>query len=693
VTSNDKSEEAVVAGHSREPVSVKASTPSPVRKALMLGTGPFGGQRAQSIWSHPATGATLVAIIAIAIITSLGGNYYSAIFVLALSYGFVTLGMAVQTGYSNQLVLWQSAFMGLGAYGVGALTTKYHIPVPAAIAIMVVLGAVVGLVLGLVLVRAVGLAIALATLFVPLIVASVIIYWPYLGASVGLGGIPSIVSRASANSTTVWSGSVAAILLGGCVFICGRIIRSGVGLELALMGSDTRAAQSIGVRVRRRKLELFVLGSGLAALGGGVFAGTQVFVSPNSFDQTAELTLLIMLFLGGRRSIYGALIGTVAIELLSGVSNYVSTHLLTIEGVLFTVVLLVAPDGLLGLGTRVVRAAGRTAAQRGPHGARPVSQADLKAPEHPASEMPDVVRPPETAAAARRPSGRPTHRTLPATGEAPALEVHGLTKRFGGVVAVNEATMTIPALGIHGIVGPNGAGKSTFFDLVAGATRPDGGTVTLFGKDVTDLEPAQRAKLGMARTFQAVRLVETLTVLDNVAVAAVRSHDTAMARAVVRSDLREARATAQAALEELGLGSLLSKRPGELTLESQRMTELARAIVSQATVLMLDEPASGLSVEQRSRLGDTLIRLGQDRTVIIVEHDLALIDEIVDQVVVLMDGRVVYDGDTSGFRQHPEVRTHLLGLVDPVELADPEHDFPLAENRDVTAARPNPRSF
>jgi branched-chain amino acid transport system permease protein len=668
VTSNDKSE-AVLAGG---------------------GTGRW--QRAQSIWSHPAANATLVALVAIVIITSLGGNYYSAIFVLALSYGFVTLGMAVQTGYSNQLVLWQSAFMGLGAYGVGALTTKYHIPVGLAIAIMVVLGAVLGLVLGLVLVRAVGLAIALATLFVPLIVASVIIYWPYLGASVGLGGIPSIVSRSSAASTTIWSGAVAAVLLGLCVFVCARILRSGVGLELALMGSDSRAAQSIGVRVRRRKLELFVLGSGLAALGGGVFAGTQVFVSPNSFDQTAELTLLIMLFLGGRRSIYGALIGAIAIELLAGVSNYVSTHLLTIEGVLFTVVLLLAPDGLLGLGTRIVREVSRAASRRGLLGAHPLSQPDLKVPEFPASGAPDLVRLPETAATSRRNSARSAGRTAPERGDVPALEVHGLTKRFGGVVAVNDATMTITALGIHAIVGPNGAGKSTFFDLVAGATRADVGTVTLFGKDVTGLEPAQRAKLGMARTFQAVRLVETLTVLDNVAVAAVRSHDTAMARAVVRSDLREARATARAALEELGLGDLLSKRPGELTLEGQRMTELARAIVSQATVLMLDEPASGLSLEQRSRLGEMLIRLSEDRTVIIVEHDLALIDEIADQVAVLMDGRVVYDGDTFGFRQHPEVRTHLLGLVDPAELTDPGPEFPSAEDRDVTAARPTPRS-
>ena len=697
--SNDESERAVEAGDvGSAPGAAATSVPSPARRAITLTVGALGARRGQGIRSNPATGAVLVALGAIVVIVALGGNYYSAILVLALSYCFVTLGMAVQTGYSSQLVLWQSAFMGLGAYGVAALSTKYGIPVSAAIAIMVLVGAALGLLFGLVLVRAVGLAIALATLFVPLIISSVIIYWAYVGGSVGLGGVPSIISGASAASTTIWSGAVAAVLLGVCVFVCGRIIRSGVGLELALMGSDAGAAQAVGVGVRRRKLELFVLGSGLAALGGGVFAGTQAFVSPTSFDQTAELTLLVMLFLGGRRSIYGALLGTIALELLAGISNYVSLHLLTIEGVLFTVVLLLAPDGLLGLGARAVRAAVRTVSQRGLRRSRPVSLRDSDGREHSVSEAPDMVRPPDmvpppkTSTTPRLDSERSTHPGSSATPEVPVLEVHGLTKRFGGVVAVNDATMRIPALGVHAIVGPNGAGKSTFFDLVAGATRPDAGQIMLFGKEVTDLSAAKRAKLGVARTFQSVRLVETLSVLDNVAVAAVRSHDTAMARAVLRSDLADARATAQASLDELGIGELSSKRPGELTLEGQRMTELARAIVSQSTVLMLDEPASGLSVEQRHRLADTLCRLAEDRTVVIVEHDLALIDEIADQVVVLMDGRVAYDGPTSGFREHPEVRTHLLGLADPVETADPGHDSPSAEHRDMTAARPTPRS-
>jgi branched-chain amino acid transport system permease protein len=698
VKSNDESERAVEAGDvGSAPGTAATSVPSPARRAITLTVGAPGARRGQGIRSNPATGAVLVALGAIVLIVALGGNYYSAILVLALSYCFVTLGMAVQTGYSSQLVLWQSAFMGLGAYGVAALSTKYGIAVSAAIAIMMLVGAALGLLLGLVLVRAVGLAIALATLFVPLIISSVIIYWSYVGASVGLGGVPSIITRGSAASSTMWSGAVAAVLLGVCVFVCGRIIRSGVGLELALMGSDAGAAQAVGVGVRRRKLELFVLGSGLAALGGGVFAGTQAFVSPTSFDQTAELTLLVMLFLGGRRSIYGALLGTIALELLAGISNYVSLHLLTIEGVLFTVVLLLAPDGLLGLGARAVRAAVRTVSQRGLQGSRLVSR-DSGAREHSVSGAPDMIRPsdmvppPETSTTPRLDSEPSTHRAASATPKVLALEVRGLTKRFGGVVAVDGATMQIPALGVHAIVGPNGAGKSTFFDLVAGATRPDAGRIMLFGKDVTDLSAAKRAKLGVARTFQAVRLVETLSVLDNVAVAAVPSHDTAMARAVLRSDLGEARAIAQASLDELGIGELSSRRPGELTLEGQRMTELARAIVSQSTVLMLDEPASGLSVEQRHRLADTLCRLAEDRTVVIVEHDLALIDEIADQVVVLMDGRVAYDGPTTGFREHPEVRTHLLGLADPVEMTDPEHDSPSAEHRDMTAVRPTPRS-
>jgi branched-chain amino acid transport system permease protein len=617
-----------------------------------------GIRRIAALRTHPITGGVAVAAIGIVIIAVLGGNYYGSIFVFALCYAFVTLGMAMQVGYSNQLILSQAAFMGLGAYGVAVLNTKFGLPVPLSILVLVVAGGLVGLLLGTICMRATGLAIGLATLFIPLIVASSVIFWGYLGGSVGLGGVGSLVSGPTIASATVRSGLVEAALLGLCVLACARVLRSGVGLELALMGEDARAADAVGVRTRRRKLELWVLGSALAALGGGVFAATQSFVSTTNFDQTAELTLLVMLYLGGRRSIYGALIGTVVLEFLSGSSNYVSLHLLTIEGVLFTVVLLGAPDGLVGIGGRLIRAV------------------QLAAERQPEDEQ-EVQRPVRPAAAEPQPAAQRPHFVIErsaADGDdtgagGPVLAVRELTKRYGGVVAVDEVTFEVSGNGIHAIVGPNGAGKSTFFDLVAGARRPTAGRVSLFGADVTDWQVARRARLGVARTFQAVRLVQSLSVLDNVAVAALRSHDRGMAAALVRSELREAREKAQEALDEFGLGDLARRRPDEVTLEAQRMTELARATVSGARLLLLDEPASGLSVEQRFRLADALVRLGRSRTILLVEHDLVMVEEISRQVLVLIDGRVAYSGSGGSFREHPEVRARLLGLVDPAEAA------------------------
>jgi branched-chain amino acid transport system permease protein len=618
-----------------------------------------GIRRIAALRTHPITGGVAVAAIGIVIIAVLGGNYYGSIFVFALCYTFVTLGMAMQVGYSNQLILSQAAFMGLGAYGVAVLNTKFGLPVPLSILVLVVAGGLVGLLLGTICMRATGLAIGLATLFIPLIVASSVIFWGYLGGSVGLGGVGSLVSGPTIASATVRSGLVAAALLGLCALACARVLRSGVGLELALMGEDARAADAVGVRTRRRKLELWVLGSALAALGGGVFAATQSFVSTTNFDQTAELTLLVMLYLGGRRSIYGALIGTVVLEFLSGSSNYVSLHLLTIEGVLFTVVLLGAPDGLVGIGSRLIRAVQRTAERQ------------------PEDDEQEVQRPVRPGAAEPQPAAQRPHFVIERSAAAgddtgaggPVLAVRELTKRYGGVVAVDEVTFEVSGNGIHAIVGPNGAGKSTFFDLVAGATRPTAGRVSLFGADVTDWQVARRARLGVARTFQAVRLVQSLSVLDNVAVAALRSHDRGMAAALVRSELREAREKAQEALDEFGIGDLARRRPEEVTLEAQRMTELARATVSGARLLLLDEPASGLSVEQRFRLAEALVRLGRSRTILLVEHDLVMVEEISKQVLVLIDGRVSYSGSGGSFREHPEVRTRLLGLVDPAEAA------------------------
>ncbi len=176
--------------------------------------------------------------------------------------------------------------------------------------------------------------------------------------------------------------------------------------------------------------------------------------------------------------------------------------------------------------------------------------------------------------------------------------------------------------GIFGLCGPNGAGKSTLLNVIAGSVRPSAGRVMLSGEDITPLPAADRFRRGISRTFQAVHLIGERTVIDNVAVACLRSQRTSLVRGIVASRLDEARAEAMQALENLGMRDLAARQVRSLTLEMQRMVELARAMASRPALLLLDEPASGLSEPQRERLRGVLRSIGEYTCVLLVEHDL-----------------------------------------------------------------------
>lgn len=625
--------------------------------------------------------AVVVTVVGIVVLYRWNGNYNDSILVLAVCFAFAVLGMVVQVGHSGQLAFHQSVFMMLGAYGVGALNTKYAVPVLPAILALTAAAAVIGAVIGSVATRVPGFALALATLFFSVIASGYVVYSNYLGQATGITGIGNIWSGPDYVSTLERSGLVALLLLGGCILLCARILRSGVGLELSLLGENERMAASLGINTRRRKLEVFVLSAALAALGGGVFAGTQTLVSPTNFDQTAELALLIMLFVGGRATIVGGLVGTVVIEYLQEGNGFISSHLLIVEGVLFTLILLYAPEGLMGvlrrLATHLARALRRSrsvpplvpavagvpsALATGPS---PTDGALLLERFAPAGTALLEGRALGGGGAASADDGRSP---VPAGEDVVALACQGLTKRFGGVVAVNEVALEIRGRGVHALCGPNGAGKSTLFELICGGLRADAGSIHLRGRDVSRMPAYLRAQLGVARTLQAVRLMTGRSVLDNVAVAAVPSHRTFLTHAIVRSDLKTAYERAWEAVRALGLERFAHQRVGELTLEVQRMVELARAIVTRPTILLLDEPASGLSAEQRARLAALLVRLGEEMTVVLVEHDLQMVMDIAKEIFVLIDGQLVFRGDAEAFRASQLVRTELMGLMANEEL-------------------------
>jgi len=594
-----------------------------------------------------SAGVVLVAGIIIAGFFS--ASYFASVVILALTYAIVTAGMAVQIGFSQQVVFSQSVFMGFGAYGVAVLNANVGIPSLLAAVIITPASGIVAFVIGKAVSKASGLALAVATLMFPLIGFGYLSYANWLGGSIGM---PLTGNLWPGGSSSVANGLLTVGIVTLVVYATTRLVASDVGLEMYVLGVNERTAAAMGVRTARRKLELFILGSMLASLGGAVYAGTQLFVPPTLVQATSELSLLIMVFIGGRRSVVGAVLGAVAIEYFSGISNFVSIHILLIEGVLITVVLLIEPEGLAGIANRVWRVASASLwRQRG--------EASLAPAPPTAEQAPAPVSEPEVSAFRRHIAERQA-----ASGSLPSnlLECSEIDKEYGGMRVLSAVDLTLPHHGIFGLCGPNGAGKTTLLNVIGGSVAPSAGRVLLNGADITGLRPESRFRLGVSRTFQAVHLIPGRTVIDNVAVACLASHESTLVRGIVANRLVEAREQAMQALEYLGMHDLADREVASLTLETQRMVELARAMAARPALLLLDEPASGLSTPQREHLKEVLHSIGEFTCVLLVEHDLALVAAVAEKIFVLSSGALVFDGSADEFRSSELVSSLLIGV-------------------------------
>ena len=642
----------------------------------------------------PLTSTGLVLVAGLIVTAFFAQQYAGSVFVLAFTYAIVTAGMAVQIGFSQQIAFSQSVFMGLGAYGVAWLNSQLGVPSLLASLIVMVGSGLAALVLGSVVTRASGLALAVATIMLPLIAVGYLSSASYLGGSVGMPLTGGLWNAASPQAAAIGNDLITVLVTAAVVFVASRVLASDIGLELYVLGVDERTAAAMGVATPRRKLELFVLGSMFAALGGAVYAGTQLFVPATIVDPTAELSLLMMLFIGGRRSILGAVIGALVIQYVSGASNWVSTNILIVEGVLITLILLVDPEGLAGIagslwarlrgggerpaapadgaagGGEAVAVPGGTAGEAGGLPAAgaagtPEALAALAAPAAPAALAAGEGAPAFGGRASAFGRGwleRGGGDGGPAGTAAPLLQCTGLSKDYGGLHVLESVSLSLPAHGLFGLCGPNGAGKSTLLGVIGGSVRPEAGQVLLDGADITRFPPQQRFHLGVSRTFQAAHLIRGRTVLDNVAVSCLSSHRSSLAAGIVRSRLADARDKAAQALDYLGMSRLSGTEVSALTLENQRMVEFARAIAARPRLLLLDEPASGLSQAQRERLSGVLRAVGDMTCVLLVEHDLSLVAQITEKIFVLASGRLLFEGSPEEFRNSAEVNSLLIGL-------------------------------
>jgi branched-chain amino acid transport system permease protein len=591
--------------------------------------------------------AALVVVIVIIPFTVSSSIMNVAVF--AMIFALPAIGLSLLMGLAGQVSLGQAAFFAIGAYTHAILLTKFDLPGPVAAVIGVGGAMLVALLVGLPLMRLRGHYLALATLGLGFIVAIAVREWDFTGRTTGIYGIPRpevFGIPISNNGYFFWF--VAPFVLIGLVLAV-NLTHSRAGRALSAVNDSELAAESLGVNTYALRLKVFVLSAGFAGLGGVFYAYQVGIVSPQVSEFHLSVELLLMVVIGGLASVWGALAGAVLIELLGeGLRDVIPLIIpgatgevqLVGFGLVLILVILVLPGGLHQVVVTLFEASRRRLG-RG-RKTRPAVAEEASAP---IAELPRVSAP-------------------LARGET-ILEVSGLTKRYGGVVALDAVTLTVPAGQILGLIGPNGAGKTTCFNIISGALSPSSGTVTFLGQQIAGKKPHVSAVRGLTRTFQNLQVFTSTDVVGNVYMGRYRLGKAGILRGMLGlqgAEQHANRRTASDILASMRLSDAADVAAGSLPFGRQRMMEVCRALASEPAVLLLDEPMAGLSGSERDMLAD-LLRALRDAglTIVLVEHDVGQVMSLADSVAVLDDGVLIAHGEPEAVRNDPAVMVAYLG--------------------------------
>ncbi len=564
-------------------------------------------------------------------------------------YSIVALGLVLLTGIAGQTSFGQAAFVGLGAYTSAYLTTKFGTSPWLTLPIALGFTAAVSLALGFITLRMKGHYLPLATIAWGLSLYYLFGNLEMLGGHTGMTGIPALtIGSLELRNERYYYYLIWAIAL-AALWTTNNLLDSRPGRAIRALRGGLEMAESFGVNAARLKIIVFVYAAVLACISGWLYAHLQRFVNPTPFGINQGIEYLFMAVVGGAGSVWGAVIGAALITLLK--------QWLQEGGALMTLLRdgleRVLPAGMTPSGSFEMIAFGIllvVVLQRASDGIWPWFARYL-----PARSPPPVDPAPSL----------PVRERWKAPG--PLLEIRNARRQFGGLVAVNDLSFVIHAGEIVGLIGPNGAGKTTTFNLICGGLPLTSGDVVFQGKRIAGLQPYQIAARGIGRTFQHVKLIPQMSVLDNVALGAYLRGRSGVASAALRLDRAEearTRAEAARAIERCGLASHTFDAAGSLALGQQRIVEIARALACDPALLLLDEPAAGLRYLEKQQLGELLRSLrAQGMTILLVEHDMEFVMGITDRLVVMDFGEMLATGDPAQIQRDPAVREAYLGAV------------------------------
>jgi branched-chain amino acid transport system permease protein len=563
--------------------------------------------------------AGVLAVAALAAVPLVAGGYHLALGISLLYFTVLATSWALFSGPTHYISLASAAFFGIGAYTTAVLAEL--MPWPLVLVAAAIVGLVVALVVGLSTLRLSGIYFVIFSFGLAEMIRQ-LVTWSEVNIA---GSVGRYVFMDVTAADIYWR----LLALAVAVFATGWAIgRSRLGLAVRVIGQDETVARHCGIDATRAKLALFAVSAVFMTLTGAIMAPRWTYIDPNiAFNPVISFEVVIMALLGGAGRLFGPLLGVVPLVLLFELLTvYFPSYFSILLGAVFILIVYALPEGVTGLLERHVAA--------------------LKA----------RALAPRLSAAAEAVTRFIWPRPLPrvtAGGEA-LLAVENLRRRFGGLTAVDGLSFTLKRGEILGLIGPNGSGKTTALNLISRALAPDDGTIRFKSATISDAAPHRIAQLGVARTFQLVRVLGASSCLDNVLTGLV-FHDPPR-----WGD--EAATQARALLERVGLGHAAALPAGQLTYIDQKRLELARALALAPDVLLLDEWLAGLNPSELHE-GIALVKSLRDQglTIVIVEHVMDAIRSLCDRCVVMNAGRKIAEGTPADVLADREVIRAYLG--------------------------------